>query len=292
VYRTPAPVAERPAGTRPSLGVTAFAHRRFGEGTHRIDDDFSIRHFTDLTDGYGVTYRPDIAERSGGNSFTSMATELLGALAPLPGPVGLAVVGHTTPDVDCRYAAATYLSEVLPGGPLCFAVSDSGRCTPFATLRLAGDYADRHGHEYVLVLLADQATLPYETGAPPENDPVGDAAVALLLGRGDPAGDAGGHIVRHVAGVAETDLASVLRQQCASLPVPVTVLAGPGVDPERHLPPRGARIERVPAGYPCTGLLGALAELPADGRDGPVLLVDHDAATGDLGLLMITGGLP
>jgi hypothetical protein len=288
MYQTTAPVADRPA-TRHGLGIAGFAQRRFGAGSHRVDDEFSVRHFTDLTESYGVTYRPDIAARSAGNTFTAMATELLATLSPLPDTIGLALVAHMTPDVDCRFAAATYLSEVLPGGPLSFAVSDSGRCTPFAALRLAGDYAARQGYRHALVLLLDQATLPYVTAAAPEDDPVGDAGVALLLGRSTGVGD-GGCAVRHVAGVAENDIAAALRHELTSLPVPVTVLAGPGIDPQRHLSPRDSRVERVPAGYPCTGLLGALAALPA--QDGPVLLVDHDGATGDLGLFMAHGSLP
>lgn len=281
MYQAAAPVVDRAAGTQ-RLSIGRVLHRRFGPGTHRIDDEFSVRHFTDLTAGYDVTFRQDIAEQAEGNTFTAMATELLTELAP--GPVGVALVAHATPDVDCRLAAATYLSEALPDGPLVFAISESGRCTPFAALRLAGDYATRHGYQRVLVFALDQATLPYVTAAPPENDPVGDAGVVVLLGPPDEGCE---YTVRYVAGVAEADVPAAVRRELLTLPAPVRVLAGPGIEPDRDLPAGVGPVERVPAGYPCTGLLGALA----DHANGIVLLVDHDHTTGDL-VLCVVGGLP
>lgn len=275
MYQAAAPVAERVAGTR-RLSVARVLHRRYGAGTHRIDDEFSTRHFTDLTAGYGVPFRQDVADRAAANTFTAMAADLLAELDC--GPVGLALVAHVTPDVDCRLAAATYLAEVLPDGPLVFAVSESGRCTPFAALRLAGDYAARHGYRRALVFAMDQATLPYDT----DPRPAGDAAVAVLLGD-----DGADHTVRHVAGV--TDVAAAVGQELATLPVPTRVLAGPGIEPDRDLPAGLGPVERVPAGYPCTGLFGALVD--EQHADGTVLLVDHDAVTGDLGVCVV-GGLP
>lgn len=277
MYQAAAPTLERTPGTR-RLSVARVLHRRFGEGTHRIDDEFSTRHFTDLTAGYGVTFRQDIANRAAANTFTAMATDLLGELDP--GPVGLALVAHVTPDVDCRLAAATYLAEILPDGPLVFAVSESGRGTPFAALRLAGDYAARHGYDRALVFAMDQATLPYVTAMPPENEPAGDAAVAVLLST-----DGADCTVRHVTGV--TDVAAAVRHELGTLPAPTRVLAGPGIEPDRDLPAGLGPVERVPAGYPCTGLFGALAGHGC----GTVLLVDHDRTTGDLGLCVV-GALP
>ena len=275
MYQTAAPVLDRTAGTG-RLSVARVLHRRFGEGTHRIDDEFSTRHFTDLTAGYGVTFRQDIAARAAGNTFTAMATDLLSDLDCAS--VGLALVAHVTPDVDCRLAAATYLSEALPDGPLVFAVSESGRCTPFAALRLARDYAARQGYRQALVFAFDQATLPYVTAAPPANDPVGDAAVAVLLSE-----DGADCTIRQAAGV--TDVAAAVAAELATLPVPTRVLAGPGIEPDRDLPTGLGPVERVPVGYPCTGLFGALA----DTAGGTVLLVDHDGTTGDLGLCVVNG---
>ncbi|HVV20312.1 MAG TPA: hypothetical protein VHF06_12810 [Pseudonocardiaceae bacterium] len=282
MYRTPAPVLERTEA--PSLSIARVLHRRFGPGGHRLDDEFSTRHFTDLTASYGVPFRPDIAAAAAGNTFTSMATELMAELEP--GSAELALVAHATPDVDCRLAAATYLSEVLPGGPLVFAISESGRCTPFAALRLAGDYAARHNYQRVLVFAFDQATLPYEkTAVPAANDPVGDAGAVILLG---PPGEGADYTVRHVAGVTgDGAVGAAVRRELASLPRPVRVLAGPGVEPDQDLPAGVGPVERVPAGYPCTGLLGALG----DHANGTALLVDHDRTTGDLALCVV-GGLP
>lgn len=277
MYQTASPVPEktrRPGLVESPLGLARVVHRRFDGGDRRIDDEFSLRHFADLTRGYGVAYREDVLRSGPGTTFTAMAQELHRAVEP--GAVDLALVAHSTPDLDCRLSAATFLSEALPEGPLVFAMSDSGSCTPFAALRLAGDFARRHAYRRVLVLVLDQATLPYDV----DQDLAGDAGVALLLdtGSGDPL------TIGHEAGVREADLPSALDAGLGSLIGPdelVTVIAGAGVDPSliRHSGP----VLAAGQGYPCTS---GWALLAAHG-EGRVVLVEYDRSTGDFGLCSV-----
>lgn len=270
MYRTSAPTLSRSSGVR-SLGLARVV--RAGVAPDRaLDDEFSLRHFTDLTSGYGVELRADVLAEPG-TTFTALTQSLHAALEPL-GPVGLAIVAHVTPDLDCRLAAATYLAEAVPGAPLSFSVSDVGRCAPFAALRIATDYAARHGYSRALVVIADQSTLPYEV----DDRPAGDAGVALLL---EPGGAPLSLV--HTPGVSAADLPGAIAAGLASLvgeDERVPVVAGAGVDPElvRH----GGTVRSVRGGYPCTALWDGLAD-----SVGRVVLVEHDAATGDLGMASV-----
>jgi len=278
MYQTASPVPEktrRPGFVVSPLGLARVVHREFHGGDRLIDDDFSLRHFADLTRGYGVECREDVLRRGPGNTFTAMAQELCRAIEP--GAVDLALVAHSTPDLDCRLSAATFLSEALPDGPLVFALSDSGNCTPFAALRLAGDFARRHSYRRALVLVLDQATLPYDV----DERPAGDVGVALLLEHGD-----GGDplTIGHEAGVREADLPSALDAGLGTLiepDEPVTVIAGAGVDPAliRHSGP----VLAADPGYPCTAGWSLLA---AHGG-GRAVLVEYDRTTGDFGLCAV-----
>jgi hypothetical protein len=280
MYRTAAPVPEttrRPRLVRSPLGVARVVHRQFDGGDRRIDDEFSQRHFADLTAGYGLSYQPV----ESGVTFTAMAGELHMDLE-LTEQVDLAVVAHSTPDLDCRLSAATYLSEALPNGPLVFALSDSGTCAPFTALQLAGDYARRHGYQRAIVLVLDQATLPYEVSGPA---PLGNAGVAVLLESGGPSALS----VLHEVGVREADLPGAVDAVLGSLVGPgslATVITGAGIDPAlvRH---DGPVLTGAP-GFPCTSAWSLLAAhgVSAD----PVVLIDYDRTTGDLGCCAV--GLP
>ena len=273
MYRTTAPTLTRPAGAR-TLGLARVVRTRVAPD-RVLDDEFSLRHFTDLTSGYGVSLRPDVLTAPG-TTFTALTRSLHAALEPL-GPVELAIVAHATPDLDCRLAAATYLAEAVPGAPLSFSVSDVGRCAPFAALRIATDYATRHGYSRALVVIADQATLPYEV----DDRPAGDAGVALLL---EPGGAPLSLV--HTPGVAVADLPGAIAAGLASLvgpDEPVAVVAGAGIDPE--LVRRGGTVRSASAGYPCTALWEGLA-----GSLERVVLVEHDPETGDLGMAAVGEG--
>ncbi|MFR9731939.1 hypothetical protein ACL03H_22140 [Saccharopolyspora sp. MS10] len=278
MYRTSAALA--PHGLSSSaLGLRRIVHRRFPAGQHRIDDEFSLRHFQDLTGAYGVAHRPELAER--GNPFAAMAAALITEHDLVAEPVRLGVVAHATPDLDCRLAAPTYLSEVLVPDGLSFTLTDNGVCAPFAALRLASCYAQRHGWERALVVLADQAALPYEPDCAPAAVASGDAAVVLLLERDR------GHppvAVRERPGVARPEVPAAIEAVLDELsgderPV---VVAGPALDPERDLP--GREVRSVVPGQPCTGVWAELAERP-----GPLALVDYDETTRDLGVCVVAG---
>ncbi|MFG3052745.1 hypothetical protein ACGFZP_17540 [Kitasatospora sp. NPDC048239] len=264
------------------LRLAAVAHRSFPPGTSRIDDPFSLRHFADLTAGYGVPHRPELAE-GGGNTFTTMATALLRDLAPPGLPIELALVAHATPDLDCRLAAVTALSELLPGHPLAFAVADCGSAAPFAALRLAGAYARRDGHRAVAVFALDQHTLPYGSGP----RPAADAGVALLF---TDTGTEGRLTLSRLPGTTAEEVPDALRSALTGLGAgpDLPLVLGPGLDRARHLPGHTGRIAQSAPGRPASGTLTALAAEP--GRARHLALVDYDPADRDLSVCLIERG--
>lgn len=263
------------------LRLVRAVHQVFPRGGIRIDDAFSARHFTDVTGAYGRPYRPDLVGGGAGNDFALMARRLVERLDVAGEEVGAAVVAHATPDLDCRRAAATYLSDAWPHGPLAFGVSEQGGVTPFSALDLAGAYARRDGMRHVVVLVLDQASLPYDPGT----ELAGDAGVALLLSAGDGPGPR--PVVRVLPGVATGDVRGELTRLLA--PVleagPATLAVGPGIDPPRDLPDGAAEVRAVAKGFPCSALWAELAtgELHEERR----VLIDRDPVTGDLGVCVI-----
>ncbi|MFE1413597.1 hypothetical protein ACFW6F_22780 [Streptomyces sp. NPDC058746] len=301
MYKTPAPPvgapAPRAADRAPDapldpgadalpLWLERVVHREFPAGSGRIDDAFSARHFTDVAGAYGRDYRPDLAPSGAGNTFAAMSRALVESAGLDREPVGVAIAAHATPDLDCRYAAATYLSEAWPHGPLSFGVSEQGTAAPFAALRLAAAYVKRGGLRKALVLVLDQATLPYETGA----GLGGDAGAALLLSA-QPVAGAARPLVRHTPGVAVEDVRSLLAGQLAPFGPDVLVAAGPGIDPGRDLPAGTGAVRETGKGFPCTALWAAHAAHVAGPDAGrPLVLVDHDPVSGDLGVC-VTGAV-
>ncbi|MEU0743787.1 hypothetical protein [Streptomyces sp. NPDC006134] len=286
MYRTSGAPAAHGSGPVPALRLQRVVHQVFPAGASRIDDDFSARHFADIAGEYGRPYRPELAPSGAGNTFAAMARTLVESLGRDAAEVDVAVVAHATPDLDCRYAATTYLSEAWPHGPLAFGVSEQGGVTPFTALRVAAGYVRRHALRQALVLVLDQATLPYDTRGAVLS---GDAGVALLLSADGAPGPR--PRVRQLSGVAPGEVRSLLARELAPFGEDVTVVAGAGIVPERDLPAGPARVRRAAEGFPCSALW---AHLPADGTpEQPLVLAEYDPAGGDLGLCaVVPQGVP
>ncbi|MEU9194352.1 hypothetical protein [Streptomyces hundungensis] len=292
-------MAAHPAGASPArrapvrfpLRLDRIVHRSFAAGTTRIDDPFSRRHFADLSALYGVEPRPEVADAAG-NTFAAMSAALLADLTPEPADIGLAVVAHATPDLDCRRAAVTCLSEIIPGRPLVFTVADCGSAAPFAALELADAYIRRHGHRTAAVFVLDQARLPYETG----RHLAGDAGAALLF---TAAGRAGTLAMRRMSGVAAEDVPAAVRTALDELECDpeVPAVLSPGLRAARDLPGHTGLTVSAPDGFPASGVFGALAAevgcvTPAEGRDARRVLVDHDPDSAELSVCLLDRGAP
>ncbi|WP_409182818.1 hypothetical protein F9C11_41640 [Amycolatopsis sp. VS8301801F10] len=159
------------------MGLKTALHRRFESGADRLDGPIMTRYFTDLAAGHDVGYSPDLVATARGNTFLTLAGELLHG--QVNEPIDLVVVAHDGPDFDPRLSAPVNLTAVLPGGPMTYSVSGQGPLAGFLALRVAAGYVRRKPMRRVLILIMEQRGMPYAGVRPPA-----DAAAALLFETG------------------------------------------------------------------------------------------------------------
>lgn len=249
-----------------------------GRPGHR---DHLREYLSDLVRPYRLDLREEVLGNGAGHSYGEMAAGLIGELLAVEQPdqpVELVVLAFAIPDVRPGRATATYLSQLCPGSPLAFAICDQGAAAAYTGLRLVGEYARAGACHRALLLVVEQAALPYDAGLPVEV-PAGHIAVGLLCDRTGPA------LVRSVRQhpdvrpdrVAEL-LASELAEAGAGHP-DLRVIADPHLAGQLAGTATAAAVRLAPAGRPHTGGWWDLAgALPAAGAPGGqrVVLAGYD----------------
>jgi len=271
VFTARPPSSPAPAG---DLYLVRMASRAFTGAAGFLADPANRAQTEEYLVDLGRPYRRELSAAVSGHSYAEMAETLIGGLVPAGEPVGLLVLAFDVHDVRPGQPAAAYLSHVTPGAPLAFAVCDQGTAAPFSGLRIARDYMSSAGIGRALLILAEQAALPYHCPAPL---PARHQGVAMLLGagRGDARPQARlaglrqhpGTAPADVAGLADADLAelaSAVRQVSLVVSPPLAGLwAGDA-----------ARTRVTPAGQPFTGIWRDLAAELA--RADLVVVADYD----------------
>jgi hypothetical protein len=286
LHRDSAPPA--PAG---QLRLRQVARREFDHGAAIADRPGQRAHLreylSDLVRPYGTPLREEALARGEGHSYGEMAAALISATVSPREPVDLVALAFSVPDVRPGRATATYLSEICPGRPFAFAVTDQGAAAAFTALRLVGEYGRGGGCRRALLLVLEQATRLYDV---PEDarTPVRHAGVALLC---DGSGPARVAEVRHHTRVAPERAGHRLAAELTTLAAShgaATVIAGGGLttDAVHATEATGvaAGMRRAPADQPMTGVWSELADdLPT-----PALVADYDPVRGSLCLAAIT----
>ncbi|MER6447367.1 hypothetical protein DEJ51_25280 [Streptomyces venezuelae] len=263
--------------------MTRAVHRNFDAGVTALGQDADRQFFPTHTGHAGMVLHEELLDTAVGNTFEDMGAALLAELGEQP-ETDLVILAYSTPDLLPTVLTAPTLTERLPGRPLLLAVADQGPTAPFSTLALARSYARRYGFRRVLVLAFDQHLMPYDVPRSGPRGLAGDGAVALVL---EASGD--NCRVRQACGLGPQEVPGRLAELIRELDPEGTadVVAGPGIDPAWELPAGSGPVRRTPRGYPCTSVLGALAErLPAAGG-GASLLVEYDPVLGDLSLCRV-----
>src|SRR4029077_3226752 len=120
-----------------------------------------------------------------GQSYGDMAAELIGSAVRADEPVDLLVLAFSIHDLRPGRPGAAYLSHVTPGAPMAFAICDQGSAAAFSGLRIAGEYASSAGIQRALLIVVEQAALPYDCPVPV---PAQHRGVAMLYAdRAEPA---------------------------------------------------------------------------------------------------------
>ncbi|HET7243941.1 MAG TPA: hypothetical protein VFJ07_03840 [Streptosporangiaceae bacterium] len=211
-----------------------------------------------------------------GQSYGEMAEALIGPVVPADEPVGLLVLAFSVHDVRPGRQTAAYLSHLTPGAPMAFAICDQGSAAAFSGLRIAREYASSAGIRRALLIVVEQAALPYDC---PAELPSRHQGVAMLYDdRGSQALRVAG-VRQHpgvppgaVAGLAAADLTALAgghREVCLVL--------GAALAAEWAAPAAG-RVRVMPPGQPSTGVWwGLVDELGGDAARPDVLVAaDYD----------------
>jgi hypothetical protein len=226
-----------------------------------------------------------------GHSYGEMAEALIGLAGPADEPVDLLVLAFSIHDLRPGRQTAAYLSHVTPGAPMAFAICDQGSAAAFSGLRIAREYASSAGIRRALLIVVEQAALPYGCPVPLPSQHRG---VAMLFGDG-PSGDctvpqarlAG--LRQHpgvppgaVAGLAAAELEELADSHHETGLVLSAALAAVWTAPA------AARVRVMPPGQPSTGVWwGLIDELTSDaGHPDLVVAADYDP---DLRYLCLTG---
>lgn len=269
--------------TGPPAGGTGLALRRVVHSSDDADSPLAAHptlrpYLTDLAATRGLVLREEVLGT--GQAYAELAAPVVAAVTAAlrpDEPVDLLVLAYGVPDVQPGRNAALRLAAHCPGHPLAFAVCDQGPAAAFTALGLAADYAATGACTRAVLVVAEQAAVPYPLTAPA---PVPDrhAAVALLLEAGPAPADVRTHPAlppEAVGAVLAADVAELTGERDD-----VTVVLGPGVAVEVPGALRGA------AGLPYTGTWARLA----DGEPGRLLVIaDYDPA---LGYLCVAGVEP
>jgi len=250
------------------------------------DRAFLEEYMSDLVRPYGFALRDAVLNGGTGRRYEEMAEALIAATVSTDDPVDLVILAFAVPDARAGRTTATYRGASLPGDPLAFAVCDQGTAATFTALRLARELARTGDCRRGLVLVVEQATLPYLPDGPAAL-PARPAAVALRCGDTGPARLAVHRQHAGVpAGVLDALLAAELAELCAG-PGEVTLVLGGGLA-GRATPPRTVdRVRIAPDGQPATGVWWALADELMPGGPRRVVLADHEPALGYLGLVAL-----
>jgi 4-hydroxymandelate oxidase len=226
-----------------------------------------------------------------GQSYGEMAEVLIRDLVPAGEPVELLVLAFAVPDMQPGRATATYLSHVCPGTPLSFAICEQGSAAAFSGLRVVRDYlAQNHpaGGRRALLLVVEQAVLPYPAEAGSARLPHQHQAVGLLFGTERSEGphasvlagirQCGGVAPEQVPDRAVTELAWLTHELADTQPRLLLSESLAAV-----WPAGGALV--APAGQPNTGLWWRLLdELPGDS----LVIGDYEPDLGYLSLAALT----
>jgi 4-hydroxymandelate oxidase len=269
------------------------AERRTFTGTAEFLSDPTNRartaeYLTDMARAYG---RDGPGSVDLGQSYGEMAQALIGSVVSADEPVDLLVLAFAVHDLWPSRQTAAYLSDVTPGAPLAFAICDQGSAAAFSGLTVVRDYASSAGVRRALLIVVEQAEMPYDCPGPL---PLRHQGVAMLYGASDSSSPESmlGRVVgvRQRPGVAPEDVARLAAEDLEALARghgDVALVCGDALAAV-WTAPASDRTRVVAPGQPATGVWWELIDElePGAGRPDLVVAADYDP---DLRYLCLTG---
>jgi hypothetical protein len=229
-----------------------------------------------LADMAGPYRREVRTDDLAGQSYGEMAATLIGEVTSAGEPVDLLVLAFSIHDLWPGRPAAAYLSHLTPGAPMAFAICDQGSAAAYSGLRVIREYASSAAVGRALLIVVEQAALPYDS---PVAAPERHQGVAMLYSReltGSPLGRARA-LYQHpdvppgaVADLAAADLAALTASHHEVSVVVGAALAG------LWTAPAAKRLRAMPPGQPSTAVWWGLIDELTGEDDHPDLVVVAD----------------
>ena len=234
---------------------------------------------------FGEPPSPDL-----GHSYGEMAQALIGPAVSADEPVDLLVLAFSIHDLRPGRQTAAYLSHLTPGAPMAFAICDQGSAAAFSGLRIIRAYASSAGIRRALLIVVEQAALPYGC---PAALPSQHRGVALLYGDGAmPQARVAG--LRQHPGVSPAGAAGLAAADLADLAAghPEVGLVLSDALAAVWTAPAAGHVRVMPPGQPATGVWwGLIDALTADpGHPDLVVAADYDPGLGYLCLTALDAG--
>lgn len=272
-------------------GVRSAARIAFPEPADSVHDaEYAARldrYVRDMLREHALDSLPGDRVRAGW-SYSEIATELIERSVPAQETVDLLVLAYATPDINPGRNMAALLSERCPGAPLAFGLTDQGAASAFTGLRLIREYARTAGLRRALLLVVEQAALPYQARTVTSAAmPKGHTGVALLLGDAShaPQSAASAHLGRIVTlvGAREDAIEQEISTLCPDPPNTTVILGSALAGIANRLSAAGlGRVRVAPPGRPLTGLWWEFADEldPQSGSRRSIVLCDYDPLQG------------
>jgi 4-hydroxymandelate oxidase len=225
-----------------------------------------------------------------GWSYSELATALIERCVPAQEPVDLLVLAYSTPDINPGRNMAALLSGRCPGSPLAFGLADQGPAAPFTSLRLIREYARTAGLHRALLLVVEQAALPYHVGDSVAL-PAAHTGVALLLGHASDETESAPHArlgeIKIRLGAGESSIEQEIKALFSDYPKSTVILGSALADSAERagvLAAGAGRVRVAQRGRPLTGLWWELADeletAERSGAAGSIVLCDYDSMQG------------
>jgi len=282
-------VAGPPAGPplRRDLHLVRAERLAFaGQAEFLADADNRARvgeYLSDLAKPYAIEVPADLfgepPSPALGHSYGEMAHALIGAVVPADEPVDLLVLAFSIHDLRPGRQTAAYLSHVTPGTPMAFAICDQGSAAAFSGLRIAREYACSAGIGRALLIVVEQAALPYDCQAavPSQHRAVAMLYSTMLNGDAEMTRARVADVRQH-PGVPLSDVAGRAAADLAKLGAGQREVALMLSDPlaAAWTPPAGWPVRVAPRGQPSTGVWWELIDELTSDADRPDLVVAAD----------------
>lgn len=214
-----------------------------------------------------------------GQSYGEMARALIGRAVSPGEPVDLLVLAFSVHDLRPGRQTAAYLSHVTPGAPMAFAICDQGSAAAFSGLRIAREYVSSAGINRALVIVVEQAALPYGCPVPLPSEHRGVAMLYSATADCDGAkpqarvADVRQHPGVPPGGVADLAAADLAQLACGHDGVGLVLSDALGAV---WAAPAAGRVRVMPAGQPSTEVWWGLIDEFADDAGHHDLLVAAD----------------